>query len=82
MFFTKEGFTLKHNGTDFTLTMSWQQVIVLSEDLLIFSTSLDGTRQYIRCFKGKGENYCKSVYKNLAKEILSNVLTLSALTMA
>ena len=81
-FFAKEGFTLKHDGTESTLTLSWQQVIALSEDLLIFGPPLDGTRQYRRCFKGKGESYCKRVYKNLAKETLGDVLTSSALTMA
>ena len=81
-FFAKEGFTLKHDGTESTLTLSWQQVIALSEDLLIFRPPLDGTRQYRRCFKGKGESYCKRVYKNLAKETLGDVLTSSALTMA
>jgi hypothetical protein len=81
-FFAKEGFTLKHDGTDFTLTLSWKQVIMLSEDLLIFGPPLDGTREYRRCFKGKGETFCKRVYRNLAKETLGDVLTSSALTMA
>ena len=43
-FFAKEGFTLNHDQTYFTLTLSWQQVIALSEDLLIFGPPLDGSR--------------------------------------
>ena len=81
-FFAKEGFTLKHDGTESTLTLSWKQVIGLSEDLLLFGPPLDGTRQYRRCFKGKAESYCKRVYNNLAKETPGDVLTSSALTMA
>ena len=57
----------------------WQQVIALSEDLLIFGPPLDRTQQYIHCFKGKGEIYCKRVYKNPAKETLGEVLTSNSL---
>ena len=61
--------------------LSWQQVIALSEDLVIFGPPLDGMHQHRRCFKGKSENYYKRVFRDLAKEIMGNVLTPSALGM-
>ena len=79
--FAKEGFTLKHDRKESTLTLPWQQVIALSEDLLIFDPPLDGNQQYRRCVKGNSESYCKCVHKNLTTETLGNVLTLNALTI-
>ena len=43
-FSAKEGFTLQHDHTNVTLTLSWQQVVVLSEDLLVFDQPLDGSQ--------------------------------------
>ena len=64
------------------MTLLWRQVIEYASDLLIFGPPLDGTRRYQLCFSDRGDEYCKRVYKNLAKETLGDVLASSALAMA
>ena len=42
----KEGFTMRYDGTNETITLPWHLIISLAMELLVFGPPLDGTRNY------------------------------------
>ena len=82
LFLKKQGFTVKFDGTKIIQTLTWQEVIQYAEEILIFGPPLDGTRRYNTCFRDRGAEYCKRVYRHLGNETLGDVQSSSALALA
>ena len=82
LFLKKQGFTVKFDGTEMIQPLTWQEVIQYAKEMLIFGPPLDGTRRYNRCFRDRGEEYCKRVYRHLGNETLGDVQSSSALALA
>ena len=68
-FSRKDGFTIAFDDSDETITISWQEVIENSDELLIFGRPFDNTRLYHRLFMRKAdETYVKQVFLDISKE--------------
>ena len=64
-----EGFTLSFDGTSELLTLSWRDVVDLSDELLIFGRPFESSRNYDLLFRRKNsEAYVKQVFQEVSRE--------------
>ena len=64
-----EGFTLRFDGVDDTLTLAWKEMVELADQVLIFGRPYESTRNYDRLFRDKHkEVYVQQIFQDLSRE--------------